>query len=121
MAMHASRPLVILSLGALLVVSGGPAASPTGAIPWPSGCHRVVKSGGSSISYDCRTGRRIAQVEHKGPPRYIAPKRHDHPIERVRSRGKGNIHATGDKGARREMRDLPRRGNGDGRGNGSGK
>lgn len=115
MAMHSSRLLVILSLGLLIAASSGLAASPAGAVRWPDGCVRVVKSGGSSISYDCKNGRRIVQVEHKGPPRYITPRRHEHPIERVRARGKGNIHATGDKGARGEMRELPRRGNGDGR------
>ncbi len=115
MTLRASRPLVILSLGLLLAVSSGPTASPAGAVPWSDGCTRVVQSGGSSIRYDCDRDRRIVQVEHKGPPRYIAPKRHEHPIERVRARGKGNIHATGDKGARREMRELPRRGNGESR------
>lgn len=90
-----------------LPLSGVPPTTPlAAAIPRPDGCTRIVTSGGAFIGHDCKRAARVTRVDHRLPARLNRPStRHERPIERFLSRGKGRIHATGDKGARRELRE----------------
>ena len=117
MGTRASCRLVTLALGLVLAVPGwSPAATPAAA-PKPEGCKRIVTTGRSFIGDDCNDAKRIVRVERQEPPRIGTPKRHERPVDRLRARGKGNIHAAGDKGARRELNDRGhhRHGKGDGK------
>jgi hypothetical protein len=75
-------------------------------------CERKATTGRATASRRCDGTRTEAHVDNRPPQSGIrsAPRKHEHPIDRLRSRGKGRIQATGDKGARRELREKGRRG-----------
>ena len=76
-------------------------------------CERVTTTGRAVVRRRCDGTRSEAHVDNRitvTDPR-SAPKEHERPIDRLRSRGDGRIQATGDKGARRELREQARRGN----------
>ena len=89
--------------GAALVVS----------VPHPvhhDDCKQLASTG-RSVARRCADGRTEAHVDNRNevhitpyPPRF----RHL-PIDRLRARGEGKIHAAGDKGARRELHRKSRR------------
>lgn len=105
---------------ALAVIGWSPPATLATA-PKPEGCKRIVTTGGSFIGRNCDTGRRVVRVRHQEPPRFSTPQRHERPVDRLRSRGEGRIHAVGDKGARRELRAKANHRHGAGHGKGHGK
>lgn len=75
-------------------------------------CERVTTTGGATVRRRCDGTRAEARVDHRltvRDPRVVRP-RHERPVDRLRARGEGRIHATGDKGARRELREKARRG-----------
>jgi hypothetical protein len=68
-------------------------------------CERVTTTGRATVRRRCDGTRAHASVDNRitvKDPRVVR-KTHERPIDRVRARGEGRIHATGDKGARREM------------------
>ena len=75
-------------------------------------CERVTTTGRAVVRRRCDGTRTEAHVDNRitvHDPR-TAPKTHERPVDRLRSRGEGRIHATGDKGARRELREKAQRG-----------
>lgn len=75
-------------------------------------CERITTTGHATVRRRCDGTRVEASVDHRltvRDPRAVHPT-HPRPIDRVRARGNGRIHATGDKGARRELREKARRG-----------
>jgi hypothetical protein len=76
-------------------------------------CERVTTTGRATVRRRCDGTRTEASVDNRmtvSDPRAVRTT-HERPIDRLRSRGEGRIHATGDKGARRELREKARRGN----------
>lgn len=74
-------------------------------------CERGATTGRATASRRCDGTRTEARVDNRvtiTDPRAVR-KTHERPIDRLRSRGDGRIQATGDKGARRELRDKARR------------
>ena len=74
-------------------------------------CERVTTTGRAIVRRRCDGTRTEAHVDNRIPvtrPR-SAPREHERPIDRLRSRGEGRIQATGDKGARRELREEANR------------
>lgn len=120
--MAVCRLHLLVPLAMVLVVSSTiwhPAPAVV-AIPRPDGCTRIVTTGPSFIGHDCHRATRVTRVDHRVPPRRSAPTRHERPVDRLLSRGKGNLHAQGDKGARRELREKAHRGHGKRHGNNHG-
>jgi hypothetical protein len=71
-------------------------------------CPTSASAGRTEAGRDC-DGKTFARVDNDIDVADI--RRHkdrDHPFERVQARGDGKIKATGDKGARRELRDKRR-------------
>lgn len=76
-------------------------------------CERITTTGRATVRRRCDGTRSEASVDHRitiTDPRAVRKTR-ERPIDRLRARGEGRIHATGDKGARRELREKARRGN----------
>lgn len=68
----------------------------------------IASTGRSEAGRDC-DGKTFARVDNDVDIVDVRRrKKHDHPFERVQARGEGKIDATGDKGARRELRDKRR-------------
>ena len=77
-------------------------------------CERVTTTGRAVVRRRCDGTRTEVHVDNRLPvpsPR-STPREHERPIDRLRSRGEGRIRATGDKGARRELREKAHRGRG---------
>ena len=75
-------------------------------------CEHVTTTGRATVRRRCDGTRTEASVDHRitvRDPRVVRPT-HERPVDRVRGRGEGRIHATGDKGASRELREKARRG-----------
>ncbi len=76
-------------------------------------CERVTTTGQAVARRRCDGTRTEASVDNRITvidPRSVR-KTHERPIDRLRSRGEGRIHATGDKGAKQELREKARRRN----------
>jgi hypothetical protein len=76
-------------------------------------CEWVTTTGRAVVRRRCDGTRTEASVDNRmtvSAPRAVRTT-HERPIDRLRSRGEGRIHATGDKGARRVLRAKARRGN----------
>lgn len=75
-------------------------------------CERVTTTGHATVRRRCDGSRTEASVDNRvtvTDPR--APRKtYERPVDRLRARGEGRIHATGDKGARRELHEKGRRG-----------
>lgn len=72
---------------------------------------KQMASTGRAVARRCADGRSEAHVDNRITvhlPQY--PPRFRHlPIDRLRARGEGKIHAAGDKGARRQLRSKAHR------------
>lgn len=119
--MHRRHILVGLSLAGLSLFAGRHEARVTAGWIVVGGhdldegakdCERVTTTGRATVRRRCDGTRVEASVNHHidvRDPRVVRPT-HERPVDRVRARGEGRIHATGDKGARRELREKMRRG-----------
>jgi hypothetical protein len=112
-AMDFSRAGALLVL-AILIAFGS--AGPTLAVEvsrHPDGCRVLASTGKSEAGRDPETRETCARVDNRLPSHVLrAPvKTHERPIDRLRSRGEGKLKATGDKAAKRELREEspPRR------------
>lgn len=105
------RRSVFIALGATILTiargDGRVAAllERTASHPEPQSDCKQMASTGRAVARRCANGRTEAHVDNRNtvhiapyPPRF----RHL-PIDRLRARGQGKIHATGDKGARAEL------------------
>ena len=123
--MHRRRMLSALSLIVVSVLSGGRPAVAAAVRVVTGGhdrddhdnqdkdCERVTTTGRATVRRRCDGTRAQASVDNHitiTDPRAVR-KTHERPVDRLRARGEGRIHATGDKGARRELHEKRRRGN----------
>ena len=108
--MDLSRAGALLVL-VVLIVFGSP--GPTLAVEvsrHPDGCRVLASTGKSEAGRDPETRATCARVDNRLPAHLLRPpeKKHERPIDRLRSRGEGRIKATGDKAARRELHEESR-------------
>lgn len=116
--MNRRRVLTGLALALLATITGGWTTLATvfrttrDAADEDNDCEATATTGRATARRRCDGTRTEAHVDNHitvRDPR-SAPKEHAHPIDRLRSRGEGRIKATGDKGARRELREKVHRG-----------
>lgn len=105
--MHRRHLLVGFTLFGLSLLTASRASADAG-----EDCERVTTTGGATVRRRCDGTRTHVSVDHRitvRDPRVVRPT-HERPVDRVRGRGEGRIHATGDKGARRELHEKAHRG-----------
>ena len=103
--MNVSRAATLLILVCLFVVgSGGPALAAE-VSHHPDRCQILATTGKSEAGRDPESRRTCARVDNRQSPHHMRhpKKKHERPIDRLRSRGEGRPKATGDKGARRQL------------------
>ena len=103
--MDLSRASALLVLAVLLVFGS---AGPTRAVEvsrHPDGCRVLASTGKSEAGRDPESRETCARVDNRPSPHFLQPprKKHERPIDRLRSRGEGRPKASGDKGARRQI------------------
>jgi hypothetical protein len=79
--------------------------------PHDKDCERVTTTGRATVRRRCDGTRAHASVDNRiavSDPRAVR-KTHERPVDRLRARGEGRIHATGDKGAQRELHEKAHR------------
>jgi hypothetical protein len=71
----------------------------------PDGCHILASTGKSEAGRDREGRTTCARVDNRPSPHVSrhAKKKHERPIDRLRSRWEGKPKASGDKGARRQF------------------
>jgi len=101
-----------LVLTVLAVPRGGPPAFAAAREPEPDDCEIEATTGRSVARRRCDGTKTEARVDNRitSHDMRAAPRTRERPIDRLRSRGQGRIKATGDKGAKLELRAKQRRG-----------
>ena len=71
----------------------------------PDGCRVLASTGKSEAGRDPESRATCARVDNRPPTHTLRgpEKKHERPIDRLRSRGEGKLKAVGDKGARRQL------------------
>jgi hypothetical protein len=99
------RTSALLVLAVLFVIgSGGPILAAE-VSHHPDRCRILARTGNSEAGRDPESRRTCARVDNR-PPHHVvrhSQKKHERPIDRLRSRGEGRPKFSGDKGARREF------------------
>ena len=77
----------------------------------PDGCQVLASTGKSEAGHDPESRATCARVDNRPSPHFLRPpeKKHERPIDRLRSRGEGSLKVSGDKGAKRQLREESRR------------
>jgi hypothetical protein len=109
-AMNYSRAGALLVLVVLFVFGSSGPASAVEVSRHPDGCRVLASTGKSEAGRDPEGRATCARVDNRLPLHVLRPpeKTHERPIDRLRSRGEGRIKATGDKAAKRELREESR-------------
>jgi len=103
--MNVFRTGALLMLAALIAIgSGGPTLAAE-VSHHPSQCRILARTGKSEAGRDPESRRTCARVDNRPPQHSVRhpQKKHERPIDRLRSRGHGRPKATGDKGAKRQL------------------
>ena len=105
----------VFRTGALLVLvllvvtgSGGPILAAE-VSHHPDRCRILASTGKSEAGRDPESRRTCARVDNRPPHHVVRPpkKKHERPIDRLRSRGEGRPKVSGDKGAKRQLNRNP--------------
>ena len=108
--------MTVFRTGALLVLvvlivlgSGGPILAAE-VSHHPDRCRVLASTGKSEAGRDPESRATCARVDNRPPRHSLRPpeKKHERPIDRLRSRGEGNLKVRGDKGARRQLNEEAR-------------
>lgn len=104
---RAGALLVLVSL--MIFAAGGPALAAE-VSRHPDRCQIRASTGKSDAGRDPESRETCARVDNRLPAHHLRrpEKKHERPVDRLRSRGEGRIEASGDKGARRELREEAR-------------
>ena len=108
--MNYARAGALLVLVVLIVFGSGQPALAAEVSRHPDGCRVLASTGKSEAGRDPESRATCARVDNRPPTHSLRPpeRKHERPIDRLRSRGEGRIKATGDKGARRELHEESR-------------
>ena len=107
--MNALRAGALLVLAVLIAVgSSGPMLA-VDVSRHSDRCHILASTGKSEAGRDRESRTTCARVDNRPSPHFLRPprKKHERPIDRLRSRGEGRLKASGDKGARRQLHKHP--------------
>src|SRR5215211_3585666 len=76
----------------------------------PDGCRVLASTGKSEAGRDPESRQTCARVDNRPSPHFLRSpdKKHERPIDRLRSRGEGSLKVSGDKGARRQLNEDSR-------------
>ena len=104
------RAGALLVLVVLTVITAVPPALAAEVSRYPNRCQVQASTGKSEAGRDPESRATCARVDNRLPDHVSIreEKKHERPIDRLRSRGEGRIQATGDKGAIRELREESR-------------
>ena len=103
--MNVSRTSALLALALMIVLGSGDAVLAVGVFRHSDRCHILASTGKSEAGRDRESGKTCARVDNR-PPHHVvrhSQKKHERPIDRLRSRGEGRPKFSGDKGARHEF------------------
>ena len=103
--MNDFRTGALLVLAALIVIGFAGPALAVEVFHHPDQCRILARTGNSEAGRDPENRRTCARVDNR-PPHHILrhhQKKHERPIDRLRSRGEGRPKASGDKGAKRQL------------------
>jgi len=107
--MNDFRAAALLVLVVLIVIgSAGPALA-VEVVHHPGPCRILATTGKSDAGRDRETRTTCARVNN-GPSLHVLghpKKKHERPIDRLRSRGEGRPKVSGDKGAKRRLNKHP--------------
>ncbi len=105
-----ARAGALLLLVALIVFAAGGPTLAVEVTRHPDRCRVLASTGKSEAGRDPESRATCARVDNRLPAHLLrrTERKHERPIDRLRSRGEGRIEATGDKGARRELREESR-------------
>ena len=107
--MNGSRTGALLVLVVLIVLGSGDAALAAEVSRLSDRCHILASTGKSEAGRDRESGKMCARVDNR-PSRHVVghpKKKHERPIDRLRSRGEGRPKVSGDKGAKRQLHKHP--------------
>jgi hypothetical protein len=108
-----SRAGTLLVLVVLIVLGSGQSALAVEVSRHPDKCQVLASTGKSEAGRDPESRRTCARVDNRLPTHVLRPpeKKHERPIDRLRSRGEGRLKVSGDKGAMRQLNEdqRPRR------------
>jgi hypothetical protein len=103
--MNVFRTGALFVLVVLIVIGSGGSALAVEVSRHPDRCHILASTGKSEAGRDRESHTTCARVDNRTSPHVSqhAKKKHERPIDRLRSRGEGKPKASGDKGARRQL------------------
>jgi len=108
-AMNVSHTGALLVLVLLIVTGSGDAALAAEVSRQSDRCHILASTGKSEAGRDDESGKTCAGVDNR-PSQHVVghpKKKHERPIDRLRSRGEGRPKVSGDKGAKRQLNKHP--------------
>jgi hypothetical protein len=103
--MNLFRTGALLVLIVLIVTgSGGPTLAAE-VSRHPDGCQALATTGKSEAGREAESGTTCARVDNRSSPHFLRSpkKKHERPIDRLRSRGDGRLKVSGDQGAKRQL------------------
>jgi hypothetical protein len=108
--MNVFRTGALLVLVALIVMWSAAPALAVEVSRHPDRCRILASTGKSQAGRDPESGKTCARVDNRHSPHSVHPprKKHERPIDRLRSRGEGRPKASGDKGAKRQLHEHHR-------------
>ena len=108
--MDVSRAGAVLALVVLVVFGVGRSALAVEVDHHPDACRVLASTGKSEAGRDPESRATCARVDNRLPPHVLRPpdKKHERPIDRLRSRGEGSLKVSGDKGAKRQLNEETR-------------
>jgi len=105
-----SRAGALLVLSVLIVFGSGRPTLAVEVSRHPDKCQVLATTGKSEAGRDPESRATCARVDNQPPRHSLRPpeKKHERPIDRLRSRGEGRLKVSGDKGARRQLNEEAR-------------
>ena len=109
-AMDSFRAGALLVLVVLIAFAAGWLALAAEISRHPDRCRVLASTGKSEAGREPESRGTCARVDNQPPTHILRPpkKKHERPIDRLRSRGEGSLKVSGDKGARRQLHEEPR-------------
>jgi hypothetical protein len=103
--MNGFRSGALLALVTLLLLGSAETILAAEVSRHPDRCRILANTGKSEAGRDPESRSTCARVDNRPPRHHVGhpKKKHERPIDRLRSRGEGRPKATGDKGARRQF------------------
>ena len=107
--MNGFRTGALFVLVLLIVLGSGDAALAAEVSRQSDRCHILASTAKSEAGQDRESGKSCARVDNRPSPHVVrqAKKKHERPIDRLRSRGEKRPKVSGDKVAKRQLNNHP--------------